>query len=293
MSQSVENGGDKGVTTLKLHYYKCNPTENMTILVMDPVPSTERAAIANRLMAENHLYAEQVGFVTLVNHSDEEQGFHAILDMMGGEFCANATRSLAAVLRYEGIPGISINGEQVYNLKVSGVMETLKCRVLPLAREAVYQASVELPLPVELETLQMKNDNRLVEGTLVVFPGITHLVVDDSQLTDRKAFQQKVMNKLAHRKDEALGIMFYNPSTHYLTPLVWVRETDTLFWEKGCGSGTAAVGAYLADHFRQSISVDIAQPGGCLSIEAKWNQGIKKICLTGEISIVSNGIAFL
>lgn len=278
---------------MKLHYYKCNPTDNMTVLVMDPLPSAERVAIATRLMAENHLHAEQVGFVSLVNHPDEEQGVHAMLDMMGGEFCANATRSLAAVLLYEGIPGISIEGEQMYCLKVSGVMENLTCRVLPLGREATYQVSVELPRPLTVETLQLDNDNSLVEGTLVVFPGITHLVVDDTQLMDRKAFHQKVMNQLAHRKDDALGIMFYNPSTHYVIPLVWVRETDTLFWEKGCGSGTAAVGVYLADHLRQSIRVDIAQPGGILSIEAKWNQGLKKLCLTGEINIVSNGVAYL
>lgn len=278
---------------MKLHYYKCNPTENMTILVMDPVPKREQAAVATRLMAENHLFAEQVGFVTLVNHSEQETGVHAKLNMMGGEFCANATRSLAAVLHLQGLPGVFIDGGQEYFLQVSGVEEKLRCRVLPLDREATYQASVELPRPLKMKTLQINHDNRLVAGTLVVFPGITHLVVDDTQLTDRNTFYPTIMKQLTHRKDEALGIMFYNPSTHYITPLVWVRETDTLFWEKGCGSGTAAVGAYLADHHQRSVMVDIKQPGGVLSIEAEWDQGIRKLCLTGEISIVSEGTAYV
>ncbi len=287
------NESNKGVTSLKLHYYKCNPTENMTILVTDPVPPLKRAVIANRLMAETHLCAEQVGYVTFRNGQEEGQEAHATLEMMGGEFCANATRSLAAVLAFNGSPGISQADDQQYLLKVSGVKKLVQCSVSPLEGEALYLASVDLPLPLTVQHLQVEHDNREVEATLVAFPGITHLVVDDTELSDKKAFFRDTMNQLAGRKDEALGIMFYNTQTHFVTPLVWVRDTDTLFWERGCGSGTAAVGVYLAHKNRQSVTVDIRQPGGVLSIQVEWDQAITCLYLAGKISIVSKGIAYV
>lgn len=265
----------------------------MTILVTDPVPLLKRADIANRLMAETHLHAEQVGYVTFKNSQEERQEAHATLEMMGGEFCANATRSLAAVLAFERSPGISKGEGQQYLLKVSGVKNLVQCSVSQLEGEALYLASVELPLPTTVEHLQVCHDHKEVEATLVAFPGITHVVVDDTQLNDQKTFYRDVMKQLADRRDEAFGIMFYNTQAHFVTPLVWVRETDTLFWERGCGSGTAAVGVYLAHKNRQSVAVDIRQPGGALSIQVEWDQAITRLCLAGKISIVSKGIAFV
>ncbi len=278
---------------MKLHYYKCNPTENMTILVTDPVPSLNRATIANQLMSQTHLHAEQVGYVTLRKRREKGQEAQATLEMMGGEFCANATRSLAAVLAFEDSTLISQGDCYSCLLKATGVENLIQCNVSPLEGEARYMVSVELPLPLKVEHVQIHHNSRDVEATLVEFPGITHMVVDDTQLTKQKDFFRDVMDQLANREDGAFGIMFYNNRTQFVTPLVWVRETNTLLWEKGCGSGTAAVGAYMVHKNRQSVELDIQQPGGILSILGEWDHKITRLCLEGEISIISKGIAYV
>jgi diaminopimelate epimerase len=67
---------------------------------------------------------------------------------------------------------------------------------------------------------------------------------------------------------DALGLMFWERGAGRLTPLVYVPAADTLFWENSCGSGTAAVGAYLAKEQGTAVCVSLCQPGGTLEIAA-------------------------
>ncbi|MDL2307092.1 hypothetical protein LJC48_03570 [Desulfovibrio sp. OttesenSCG-928-C06] len=71
----------------QLDFLKLIPGGNPTILVTTPVESGQRMALANKLMHPLHLQAEQVGYINL-------DAAPPSLDMMGGEFCLNATRSL-------------------------------------------------------------------------------------------------------------------------------------------------------------------------------------------------------
>ena len=69
-----------------------NPAGNITIFVMDRVKTEAYSAIARQLLKREELHAEQVGFV----ETKEGQGMH--MQMMGGEFCGNATRSFGYLL---------------------------------------------------------------------------------------------------------------------------------------------------------------------------------------------------
>lgn len=44
--------------------------------------------------------------------------------------------------------------------------------------------------------------------------------------------------------EEAQGVLFVQGAR--MTPMVYVRATDTRVWESSCGSGTVALGWYLA-----------------------------------------------
>ncbi|MDW7670983.1 MAG: diaminopimelate epimerase [Bacillota bacterium] len=278
---------------MKLHFIKCNPTENMTILVMDPVPMELKAEIANRLLAQNHLHAEQVGFVEKPH--DPDNGSIVRLQMMGGEFCANAIRSLAAVLAFKESPAQKNEPEGLfYSLEVSGVQHPVDCRVLPVAgKETTFIAEARLPLPVKWEKMILINGTKPVTGTLVVFPGISHLIVNKNEIDNPEEFFRLVRKQLSDRQDDAIGVMFYDNSRSYMEPLVWVRATDTLYWERGCGSGTAAVGAVLAAQQQENVRMHIFQPGGALEITAEWKETLTALTLSGEVELVAEGTVYL
>lgn len=81
---------------IELSFWKISPGGNTTILITSPsLPVSARPGIAARLMSSLHLHAEQVGFVDLGATIPR-------IDMMGGEFCGNACRSLAAMLAFSG-----------------------------------------------------------------------------------------------------------------------------------------------------------------------------------------------
>jgi len=66
---------------MKLDFIKINPAGNITILIDNfNIYDKDIAKISEELMREDNLHAEQVGFIK-DNH----------LQMMGGEFCGNAS----------------------------------------------------------------------------------------------------------------------------------------------------------------------------------------------------------
>ena len=83
---------------MQLEFVKVNPVENMTVFILDEVEKSKHIEIAKKLMDYSNLYAEQVGFVEKMKSEDDNIAVR--LQMMGGEFCGNATRSLAALFVY-------------------------------------------------------------------------------------------------------------------------------------------------------------------------------------------------
>ncbi|MBQ1741495.1 MAG: hypothetical protein II045_00210, partial [Oscillospiraceae bacterium] len=70
------------------HIVRADPAGNITLFVLDPVEKARRASLSAQLMAMPEWKAEQVGF--LCEASGECDGH---MEMMGGEFCGNATRA--------------------------------------------------------------------------------------------------------------------------------------------------------------------------------------------------------
>ena len=109
-----------------LPFTKYSPCGNTTILVRESSLSpADRARVAAEIIAPGHLEAEQAGYVDTAAPVPR-------LDMMGGEFCVNATRAFAALLAEEGKLSPESGGLGGI-VSVSGMPERLRVRVRRLA----------------------------------------------------------------------------------------------------------------------------------------------------------------
>ena len=266
---------------MKLKFAKMNPTENMTILVLSPVTREYQPDIAAKLMSENSVGAEQVGFLEKVSLP----GAIARLQMMGGEFCGNATMSLAALIANE--EGLADGAKKSYPLEISGADHLLHCRILRLGDS--YEGSVEMPLPERISEEELEPGISL---PVVRFPGIAHVIVQENKI-DPAAARAVIPRWCGRLETEALGILLCNGDFNRIRPLVYVQETGSSVWERGCGSGTAALGAYLAHEAKKDIQISISQPGGVISVKALYQGCVSSIEITGRVQIAAIGDAFL
>ncbi len=273
---------------MKVRYVKVNPVENMTIFVLDPVPRKFHMEISNKLMNYNNIHGEQVGFI------EKEEGFIK-LQMMGGEFCGNASRSLAAFMVYSRYPNLrKLGNKYEVTLKTSGIEGLITCKVTPTEKENVFFSEIDMPLPISVKECCFKEDDNMVNSIRVNLPGITHFIVDIHEVKNKDEFFKIVKKKMDKEEYHAFGIMYYDRKNNFLTPLVYVKGTDSLYWERSCASGTASLGAALAYENKTSISKNIQQPGGKLEVSAYLKSNdIDSIKLNELVEIVSEGIVYL
>ena len=262
---------------MKYGFIKFSPTQNMTVLVTTPVPRCEQSAVAEKLIDYANVFAEQAGF----REEPTLPGARARLQMMGGEFCGNATMSLAAcVAREDGLP---VGEACEVPVEVSGAPDVCRCQVLRTG-ETAFSCRVSMPLPTSLES---------VDGmTLVHMPGIAHFIVPHG--CEDRAEAERSIRVLADRTPEdAVGLVFFRAETGQIEPLVYVRGTDSCVWERGCGSGSAAVGAMLAWKNRAAVKIHLKQPGGMIETEAAWANGaLTELTIRGQARIVAEGTAY-
>lgn len=79
---------------MKLHYIKANPSGNTTVFILDPVPKEQYAQVSKAVLSYENVGAEQLGFI--IRDESCPNGWR--MEMAGGEFCGNASRSFAAWL---------------------------------------------------------------------------------------------------------------------------------------------------------------------------------------------------
>lgn len=271
---------------MELKFIKTSPTENMTILIQTPVPREQHLAVAEKLIAYGSVYAEQAGYIEEAENPMAEKR----LQMMAGEFCGNASLSLAAWLAKE--KGLPIGEKTEIILEVSGADSLVRCEMK--REEKGFSGRVAMPLPKGIEKKTFVLDGESLELTAVVFEGITHIIVPVSLWGENGTEKAEQAAKAwAGEMPAAFGILLFDEEKGELYPLVSV-ENVSLIWERGCGSGTSAIGAYLAARAGKSVSVKLKQPGGIMGVEAEYKNGtIKALSITGNVSIVAEGTAFL
>lgn len=271
---------------MELKFIKTSPTENITLLIETPVARAQHLEIAEQLIAYGSVYAEQAGYIEEPENPLAEKR----LQMMAGEFCGNASLSLAAVLA-EG-KGLKTGEEAEIILEVSGADSLVNCHMKK--EEKGWSGRVAMPLPKAIEHRKFHLDGEPYELDVVVFEGISHIIVPVSlwgEAAEEKA--ELAAKEWAEEMPAAFGILLFDEERGELKPLVSVQGV-TLIWERGCGSGTSAIGAYLAMKEGKSLSVSLQQPGGIMGAEVSYENGrITSLYITGKVSIVARGTAYL
>ena len=93
---------------------------------------------------------------------------------------------------------------------------------------------------------------------------------------------------------DALGVIRYDEKKKAIEPIVYVPATDSAVWERGCGSGTAALGCWKAWSSGELFCGAISQPGGIITVRADVrDNAVVDLMITGTVRIVARGEAFL
>lgn len=234
---------------MDIEYIVADPAGNTTGLVLTDIPADEHKTVARHLLEHSPHDLEQVGFVSECPDCDGR------LDMMGGEFCGNASRSFGLFLAGSGLS----RRKDLALIRVSGAEGLLEVRTDPDTGEA----RIKMPPVMGIEAVETDQYGRV---PLVVMEGISHLILMVHPVEKQEG--ERLIHALAETHEaDALGIMYYDEADNFMTPLVWVRETDTLYWESSCGSGSVALAVYLKKDYKGPWQIQFAEPGGTLAVE--------------------------
>ena len=266
-------------------FWKLTPGGNPTIFLnAADVPPAQRAAVANAVMDPQHIGAEQVGYIR----------FEGIprLDMMGGEFCLNATRSFALLLAEKGLLSKIGNDGYYGSVEVSGVPCSVPVHVvrstnaLPFAEACLHFSSLPQPIACPGNTL------------LIRVPGISHIIQSGEipEASKLRLFCEDQRRICQVEREEAVGHLWLRGNTENnaegcaeLFPVVWVRDTGSLCRETACGSGTLA--SALALHARTRLCrFRILQPSGfSLSVRMESQDDGWNVWVGGPVRLTACG----
>ena len=256
----------------KIEYSICKPGGNDTAFVYGMDYDKREKKLINDIIMKEHSNVEQVGFIDF-NKEPE-------LQMAGGEFCGNATRSAA-----------------YYYLKGQEGELTIKVNEKDHIKAGVYQngdAWCEIPLYHGTDTIIKKE-----EGIYQVrMSGMVSIIIEEEEaqkyIKSKETIKEEAMNfikKYNLLQEEAVGVMFLENIEGKLkiNPVVWVKAIDTLFYETACGSGTTATAMVQSYLKGKSLKIEILQPSD-FSIFANVtnsNNNIENVIISGKIQVIS------
>ncbi len=227
-----------------------NPAGNITgFVINEDVSKQDYVKISEKIMSRDDLKIEQVGFINTCPKTKTER-----MDMMGGEFCGNATRSFGLYLaKKRGLCGkgslsVAVSGMSA-ELVVEYDVENKFCRTsMPLATSIDYISVDDKQFPV------------------IVFEGIIHVVAEDISIN--RSLVNRIKEALSAKYQfDAMGVMFLDSQKLFMNPVVYVKETNTTVDEGSCGSGSVAAAIFLAQKNPDGVyTIEVAQPGGTIEV---------------------------
>ncbi len=255
---------------MNLRIRVADPAGNITIFVLDRVQRKDYAEISAQLLKKEEFHAEQVGFI-----EEKEDGTWR-MQMMGGEFCGNASRSFGYLksMMEEDHP------EQV-SVEVSGSDRILTAEV-DLKKGT---SRIQMPLPLEIRKLHADG---MESYPMVVFDGICHVIAASEPQSAE--FVEKIICAAQEEVPcDACGVMFLEGDR--MTPVVYVKETDSLIWESSCGSGTMGAAVWLSDGKEDGVyTYYLKQPGGTIEAVVYREGGKVTECKMGGAVSISEEI---
>ncbi|MFC9599680.1 diaminopimelate epimerase [Peribacillus butanolivorans] len=272
----------------EIDFIKFNPTQNMTILVKTNYLIEEYKHIASKIMSYDSVHAEQVGFIEKPINNKAA----AKLQMAGGEFCGNACMALAAFIASE--KGLKHNDLAEIILEASGTDKLITCQMKRNLDE--YHCLVTMPIPKKIEQRTIKYDGNDLNMIIVRYHEFIHIVIEVEEFSKTVREKAQSLAKLLGVTLGAnlIGVLLYKSKSEEMAPLIYVPHLDSMIWERGCGSGTASLGAYLAWKNKGEIVTNIRQPGGDIKVFATCHgEELTSLMIEGAVQIVAQGKAFI
>ena len=237
-----------------------DPAGNKTIFVITPVERSSYQTVASFLLSLDEYEAEQVAFI-LPDGS---------MEMCGLEFCGNASRTYGLIRAKE----LGAAGSGSVYINVSGCDHPLNVEF----NTDTDWTKIDMPKPVSIS--EYNGD------ILVNLGGIMHLVTT-SKKADPNTFQRLKNRLMKEFNPPALGVMFYNPDTCELTPVVYVADVDSTYFEGSCASGSVAVACAMTRSMADGdASFILKQPKGTLTAAIKKRQNkIVSVSIEGPVII--------
>jgi len=268
---------------VELDFIKLSPAKNTTVLITNYVPPSKYCKVASQVLSYTYLCAEQLGFITEPQH---KSGSIIRLEMSGGEFCGNAVLALAAYVRYAGILE-----EDNFTIESSGVNSLLRCQIIN-KRNNCYRVKASMPLDFNYRLYKFD----VLKGVLIEFKGITHFLFENRGQLEGNKIKKLIKTLSCELKVAAMGFIPYKmeKDSFQIEPCIYVSETDSLIFENSCGSGTLALGLFLAMRKKESVVYNIKQPGGIIKVQIKgrYERGDFKVqdaFIENEVQITCSG----
>jgi len=241
---------------------------NITIFVLDSFTRDQYQSVATQLLAMEELGGEQVAFVT-----GEDS-----MEMCGLEFCGNASRSFGLMVAKQR----NLQGTGKMQISVSGCDERLGVDV----DVANNYTRIKMPAPLSIKPLLDTPIPFINGAALVDLGGIMHVILMDVEASQENFDQIKDYINATYNPP-AMGAMFYDCEKNTLTPVVYVRDVDTTYFEGSCGSGSTAVAAAFSLEEKSGIfQFEINQPAGMIiSTIEKAHGDIKNVWIQGPVSL--------
>lgn len=275
---------------MEIEFVKISPTENMTVIVTSDVEREKQLEVGTELIKYSSVYAEQAGFLEKAVSPDAVSR----LQMMAGEFCGNGTMSAAVYTAWKN--GIKNGEHTVIPMEVSGADGILDCKVMAVDTDnGKYEAEVLMPLPVNIFDDDYVIDGKTYRLTAVAFPGIIHIIIPAGLIgIDFREKLERSAHSISRKiSEEAFGLIVFDEEKNEINPLVVVKSADSFCWERGCGSGSEAVGVYAANKYKKSVRLKLKQPGGVIETAVLYENGIREASIKGAVRIVAEGKAFV
>ena len=244
---------------MELRFVKASPCRNTTVFVEDEAPLSARGEIARLAMDADVLAAEQVGFLV----PPLFDGSALRVEMAGGEFCGNASLALGALAVARGL---RVAGDSFF-VECSGA-----ARPLRVSAEAVslgrWRGTVALSSEARISEAEFSVGGAAYRGAVVELPGICHFCVAAAPFP--KETYEALMALLAARvSSDAYGIIPYREDgdgQYSIRPFVAVPAANSAVFEQACGSGSLALGHWLAKSEGRA-RLEVRQPGGTIRVE--------------------------
>jgi len=284
----------------KIDIIVANPAGNTTILVLTDVPVSRYQEITDKVLDidfkngygieftegnyDKEIKGEQVGFVL----ARSREGCPA-MNMSGLEFCGNATRAFAFYEATRSNPPLD-----EITVSISGCERPLKAEIDVKNKDSRAQ----MPIPdrwTELSAKDLEIDDLypdMANGILVEMDGISHLVLRGVKATPElfEHVRKKIYATQSYMYGDgplpALGVMFLDKDDS-LTPVVYVHEVATTYFEGSCASGTTATATVLSREMKDgTCKLIFKEPAGTLYADVTKESGeILDIKLGGLIEI--------